>query len=420
MFELIRDNQRRTSILVAAMGGLLLLLGWLIGEMYWQGAGIGGVVVAGAIWIGMSVLSYFRGDRIVLAISRARKIEKSDHPTLYNVVEEMTIASGLGRVPDIYIIDDPSPNAFATGRDPQHAVVAVTSGILELLDRNELQGVIAHELGHIRNRDVLYMTMLAVMLGSIILIADVGRRHLFWGGASRSRRSSKSGGAGNAILLIVAIAVIILAPIVAQLIYLAVSRRREYLADASGAAYTRYPEALATALEKIGASGERLRVANPATAGMYFVNPLRSVKRSFSTLGSTHPPTEERVKILRSMVSGASFAAYDQAFRRVTGRPVGVVPASGISDDRTVAPSAPAAPAAPASSPAPSGIGLPGTAAISQAAILAHIGRVRETGDALWKTDDYRFIECPCGTRLKIPPALARREIRCPHCGRAY
>lgn len=411
MFELIRDNQRRTFVLVAAMGALLLLMGWLIGETFWQGAGSGGIVVAGAVWIGMSVLSYFQGDRIVLAISRARRIDKSDHPTLYNVVEEMTIASGLGRVPDIYIIDDPSPNAFAAGRDPQHAVVAVTSGILERLDRNELQGVIAHELGHIRNRDVLYMTMLAVMLGSIILIADVGRRHLFWGGASRSRRSSKNGGAGNAIILIVAIAVIILAPIVARLIYLAVSRRREYLADASGASYTRYPEALASALEKIGGAEERLKVANPATAGMYFVNPLESSKRSFSSVGSTHPPIEERVKILRSMASGASFAAYDQAFRRVTGRPVGVVPRSGMSTE------AAATPAAPAPQVGLQNIGIPGASAIPQAAILAHVGRVRETGDALWKTDDYRFIECPCGTRLKIPPALAGREIRCPHCG---
>ena len=413
MFELIRANQQRTLVLVVLMGALLLVLGYLMGEAFWGGAGSAGLVVAVAVWIGLSLVSYFQGDRIVLAISRARKIEKSDHPTLYNVVEEMSIASGLGRVPDIYIIDDPSPNAFAAGRDPQHAVVAVTAGILELLDRNELQGVIAHELGHIRNRDVLYMTMLAVMLGSIILIADVGRRHLFWGGASRSRRSSRNGGAGNALLLVLALVVIILAPIVARLIYLAVSRRREYLADASGASYTRYPEALASALEKIGASSTRLRVANPATAGMYFVNPLSSVKRDLGSLGSTHPPIEERVRILRSMASGTSFAAYDQAFRSVTGRPVGVVPASGLAE--------PAAPAPPvATGPAPAFPAIPGTSAIPQAAILAHIGRVRETGDALWKTDQYRFIDCPCGTTLKIPPELATRAITCPHCGRTH
>ncbi len=410
MFELIRANQRRTFVLIAAMGALFLVMGWLIGELFWSGGGSLGLVAAVVVWIGLSLISYFQGDRIVLSISRARKIEKGDHPTLYNVVEEMAIASGLGRVPGIYIIDDPSPNAFAAGRDPEHAVVAVTSGILELLDRNELQGVIAHELGHIRNRDVLYMTMLAVMLGSIILIADVGRRHLFWGGASRSRRSSRNGGGGNAIILVLAIVVMILAPIAAQLIYLAVSRRREYLADACGASYTRYPEALASALEKIAGSSERLRVANPATAGMYFVNPLKRQTSSLSSLGSTHPPTEERVRILRSMASGPSFAAYDQAFRQVTGRPVGVVPPSGKTIDQQT-------PAGKIPGLDPLGMSVPGGAAVPQAAILAHIGRVRETGDALWKTDGYRFVECSCGTTLKIPPELRDRTIICPHCG---
>ncbi|MDX1584007.1 MAG: M48 family metallopeptidase [Thermoanaerobaculia bacterium] len=409
MFELIRQNQRRTIILVIAMGGLLLLLGWLLGEVFWRGAGTAGLLVAGIVWVGLSGVSYFKGDSIVLSISRARKIEKDDHPTLFNVVEEMSIASGLGRVPDIYIIDDPSPNAFAAGRDPQHAVVAVTSGLLEVLTRDELQGVIAHEIGHIRNRDVLYMTMIAVMLGSIILIADVGRRHLFWGGATRSRRSSRDGAAGHAILLIVAIVLIILSPIVAHLIYLAVSRRREYLADATGATYSRYPEALASALEKIAGSGQKMKVANPATAGMFFVNPLRSGGLGLSHLGSTHPPTEERVRILRSMGSVPGFASYDQAFRRISGRPVGLVPHSALESE-----------AAETAAPPPLPLLQPDGAAIPGAAALAHVGRVRETTDALWKTDGYRFIECPCETKLKIPPELAAEEIRCPHCGRLH
>jgi heat shock protein HtpX len=431
MFELIRANQRRTLILVFVMGLLLFFLGYAMGEIFWGGAGGIGVFIAFVIWVVMSLVSYFQGSRILLSISRARKIEKSDHPTLFNVVEEMTIASGLGKMPEIYIIDDPSPNAFAAGRDPAHAVVAVTSGLLELLTRDELQGVIAHELGHIRNRDVLYMTMVGVMLGAIVLIADLGRRHLFWGGATRSRRSSRDAGGAQVIMLVVAIVLIILAPIIARFIYLAVSRRREYLADASGASYTRYPSALASALEKIGSSSVKLRVANPATAPMYFVNPLQKAKKSMSAWGSTHPPTEERVQILRGMGGAIDLASYDSAFRTVTGRPVGVVPAGAAAAAAAEASKAspPRPPIPPFGMPGMEGMEIPGGkaagailagAAAAGAAASAkpdHVARVRETTDALWKTEGYRFIHCPCGTVLKIPPKLATREITCPHCG---
>lgn len=226
------------------------------------------------------------------------------------------------------------------------------------------------------------------------------------------------------VILVVAVILIILAPIIARLIYLAVSRRREYLADATGATYTRYPEALASALEKIGGSTEKLRVANPATAGMYFVNPLRSEKFRMSSLGSTHPPTEERVRILRSMGVGPGFASYDQAFRRVTGRPVGVLPASALTEGgaagKEIVPGRP--PGSPLGTLPMGGTtaSTPGAGVLAGAAVLAHVDRVRETTDALWKTDRYRFIECPCETRLKIPPELADREITCPHCGRTH
>lgn len=402
MFDLIRANQRRTIVLVVAMGALLVTLGAALGELY-LGYGSVGLLFALALWFFLTLISYFQGDRIVLAVSRARRIGKEDHPTLYNVVEEMTIASGLGTLPAIYIIDDPSPNAFAAGRNPEHAVVAVTSGLLMMLSRDELQGVIAHELGHIRNRDVLYMTMLAVMLGSIILIADVGRRHLFWGGPSRTRRSSRDGGGAHALLIVVAVVLILIAPLIGQLLYLAVSRRREYLADASGASYTRLPEALASALEKIGSAGQKLSVANPATAAMYFVNPLTRPAESLERLSSTHPPIAERVRILRSMGSSFNLASYDHAFRVVTGRPVGM-PASLTKEEPVPTPRE--------QRTAPVGALWTGAA--------AQIGRVRETTDALWRTDGYRFIECPCGTRLKIPPQLAARAIDCPHCGQTH
>ena len=329
-------------------------------------------------------------------VSRARKIEKKDHPTLFNVVEEMTIASGLPRVPDVYIIDDPSPNAFATGRDPQTSVVAVTSGLLEVLDRDELQGVVAHEIGHIRNRDILYMTMVGVMLGAIILLADVGRRHLFWGGRTSSRRSSRDGGKIEVVVMIVAVVLIILSPILAQLIFMAISRKREYLADASSAQFTRYPEGLASALEKLSRPVQKLKVANPATAGMYIVNPLKITGKRLADLTSTHPPLSERVRILRAMGGGAAFGDYNEAFRKVTGRPVGVVPTG----------SAQAAEARSVRSPTPDS--------------LSHIERVRETTDAFWSLDDFIFLSCACGTKLKVPPSFEGKRIDCPHCGTSH
>src|SRR4030042_1055349 len=201
----------------------------------------------------------------------------------------MSTAAGLPKLPEVYIIDEAAPNAFATGRDPQHAVVAVTAGLLETLNRDELQGVIAHELGHVANRDVLYMMMVGVMMGTIVLLADIGGRAFFWGGGRR-RTSSRSGGQAQLIILIVAIVLMILAPLVAQLIYLAISRRREYLADASAAMYTRYPDGLASALEKISHSTAKLTVATRATAPMYIVNPLGVSQRGLADLSSTHPP----------------------------------------------------------------------------------------------------------------------------------
>ena len=398
MWEQIRSNQIRSAILVVGMGLLLLLIGYLLG-LYFFGSGIGGLIIAVVIWAVMSLVAFFRGDNILLALSRARKISRDDHPRLYNVVEEMKIASGLEKIPDIYIIDDPGLNAFATGRDPNRAAVAITSGLLQKLNRDELQGVIGHEMAHIKNRDVLLMAITAVLLGTIVILAWYATRILFFGGMAGGRRSSSSGGgSGQIIILVVAIVLMILAPIAAQLIYLAVSRKREYLADASSALYTRYPEGLASALEKLAASSSQLKSANKATAPMYIINPFRKKGMSASDLTSTHPPISERIRILRSMAGGASFADYDQAYRQVHRRGRQIVPASAMATG------------------AAAGLRTAGPEAAEKEP--AEIQRARETSDLLWRRSGYKTITCDCGAKLRVPPKFKASSIRCPHCGR--
>lgn len=399
MWEQIRSNQIKSVILVIGMGGLLVLLGYLLG-LYFFDSAIGGLVVALAIWVIMSLFAYFRGGSLLLTMSRAKKISRDDHPRLYNVVEEMKIASGLEKVPDIYIIDDPSLNAFATGRDPKRASVAITAGLLQKLNRDELQGVIAHEISHIKNRDVLLMAMCSVLLGTIVILAWYGSRLLIFGSMTGSRRSSSAGGGGQAqiIILVVALAFMILAPIMAHFIYLAVSRKREYLADASSALYTRYPEGLASALEKLGASTGQLKSANKATAPMYIVNPFRKKGMRASDLSSTHPPISERIRILRSM-AGASFGDYDQAYRQVHRGGKGVMTAAGIAVG--VAPLAATKPEAKVKEP-------------------NEMQRARETSDVMWRLNNYKTIACDCGAKLRVPPRFKERKITCPHCGRIH
>ncbi len=275
MWEQVRSNQIKSVILVAMMGALLLLLGYFLGLIF-LGSAIGGLIIALIVWGIMNLVAYFQGDSILLGMSGARKIRPEDHPRLYNVVEEMKIASGLEKMPNIYIIDDPALNAFATGRDPNRTSVAITSGLLQKLNRDELQGVIGHEVAHIKNRDVLLMVLLSITLGSIVILAWYASRFMFLTGAGGGRRRTSSGKGGGAELIIILVGVIlmILAPIAAQLIYFAVSRKREYLADASSALYTRYPEGLASALEKLATSDTSVRAANQATAPRYIINPF--------------------------------------------------------------------------------------------------------------------------------------------------
>ncbi|EKE14383.1 MAG: hypothetical protein ACD_12C00540G0003 [uncultured bacterium] len=244
----------------------------------------------------MSLVSYFSGDKIALMISGAHgPIKKEDNPYVWNLVENLCITAGV-EMPKIYLISDPAPNAFATGRDPKHASVALTTGIIERLENEELEGVIAHELSHIKNYDIRLMMMVIVLVGVITLLADWFLRFSFFGRGRRSR----SGQLGM-ILLLLGLILAILSPLIAQLIKLAISRKREYLADASGSLLTRYPEGLARALEKISQYKDPMLRANKATAHLYIANPFGGTKKFMSGLFSTHPPIEERVKVLRAM-----------------------------------------------------------------------------------------------------------------------
>ncbi|UCE97829.1 MAG: M48 family metallopeptidase [Dehalococcoidia bacterium] len=398
MWEQIRSNRIRSLVLVVGMGLLLLLLGYFLGLAFAE-SGTAGLAIALVIWVVMGLVGYFQGDSILLTMARAKKIGRDDHPRLYNIVEEMKIASGLSKMPDVYIIDDPALNAFATGRNPEKASVAITSGLLQKLNRDELQGVIAHEISHVKNRDVLLMAMASVMLGTIVILAWYVSRIMIFGGAGGSRRSSSGGGQAQAIILIVAFALMILAPIFAYLIYFAISRKREYLADASAALYTRYPDGLASALEKLGASTGQLKTANQATAPMYIINPFRKKGRAATDLSSTHPPISERIRILRSMAGGASLTDYNNAYQQVHRGGGTIIPASALA-----------------------------MSAASYKAVTPEVKpkepdkltRTRETTDLMWKLGNYRQIGCDCGAKLRIPPRFKDRQVKCPHCGRVH
>ena len=294
MYDEIAENKRNSWILVIVVTLVLVGLGFLAGE-YW-GNGYVGIGLAIVIAVVTSISAYYGGAGMILAMSRAKRIEKKDHPQLFNVVEELAIAGGLP-VPAVYIIDDTAPNAFATGRDPEHASVAITTGLLEKLSRDELQGVMAHELSHVGNRDILFAMMVGIMVGSIVSLSDFFLRSVFWGGGRK--RSKSKGGSGP--MVIVALLLAILAPIFAKILQLAVSRQREYLADASAAQLTRYPAGLASALKKISSDQEVLEVANRATQHLYIVNPIKPFEKRAKSLFSTHPPNEERIARLQEM-----------------------------------------------------------------------------------------------------------------------
>ncbi|MEN6309009.1 MAG: M48 family metallopeptidase, partial [Anaerohalosphaeraceae bacterium] len=331
------------------------------------------------------------GDQILLASSGAVEVTPEVHPMLFNIVEEMKIAAQLPAMPKVYIIPDPSPNAFATGRNPGHAAVAVTEGLLAKLNRDELQGVIAHEVSHIVHRDILFVTLAGIMLGTIVLLADVFLRGTMYGAR---RYSSRDNNSAQIVVVVLALVAAILAPLMAQILYFALSRKREFLADAGAVRLTRYPEGLASALEKIAGSKTPMQAANKVTAPMYISSPFRGKQAS---LFSTHPSAEQRIHVLRAMMQGANYQDYDQAYRSVTGK-AGVIPASALTDSESI----PTRQADTRSGPQP------------QAAAKAE-QRIR-FGDFIRQQQGFAFIACPCGVKLKLPPNLNTSKVQCPRC----
>jgi heat shock protein HtpX len=306
-------NRRNSIVLILAVTALLAALGFAIGygtTGYVEGAfGVTGIAIVVAML--MSVGSYFAGDKLVLATSGAKEVTQASAPQLMNVVQEMALAAGTP-MPKVYIIDDTAPNAFATGRDPQHASVAITTGLLQKLDREELQGVIGHELSHVRNYDIRFALLVAVLVGSIALMADFFLRFTFWGGGRRGGGDRDKGGGGlAAIMFIIAIVLAVLAPIVARLVQLAVSRQREYLADASSVELTRNPRGLEQALAKISGDREVLEVANRATQHLYFTNPIKKFEDRSSSMFSTHPNIVDRINRLRQLSGEPPLIASD-------------------------------------------------------------------------------------------------------------
>ncbi|MEA2677136.1 MAG: heat shock protein HtpX [Chloroflexota bacterium] len=309
-YSQISANRRRSLLLVLLLTAFLGFFGFVIGFAmsggYWQG-GLFATGIAVVIALLMTSVSYFAGDGIVLAASGARELNDQVAPQLMNVVREMSIAANIP-VPKVYSINDTAPNAFATGRDPKHASLAVTTGLLEKLDREELQGVIGHELAHVRNLDIRFALLVATLVGSIALLADFFLRFTMWGGMGGGRGGRDRGGGGGGLVIIaivVGLILSIIAPIIARLVQLAVSRQREYLADSSSVELTRNPYGLERALVKISSDREVLEVANRATQHLYFVNPIKKFEARAAGLTATHPPIVDRVNRLRSLTGQA-------------------------------------------------------------------------------------------------------------------
>ena len=311
----ISANKRNSLYMAAFVIAIFALLGFTIGYAV-VGSPAGGVgALALAVGIGSisGVATYFSGDKLVLTVSGARPVDETTAPQLLNVVREMALAANVP-MPAVYVIDDTAPNAFATGRDPAHASIAITTGLLEKLDREELQGVIGHELSLVRNLDIRFSLVVGVMVGAIAILADFFLRFTFWGGTRRSRDDSGGGGGGaQAAFAIIAIVLALLAPLISRFIQMSVSRQREYLADASSVELTRNPAGLERALAKISSDREVLEVANRGTQHLYFTNPIKKFEDRSSSLMSTHPPILDRINRLRELTGEAPLSAEDAA-----------------------------------------------------------------------------------------------------------
>jgi len=295
MYEQIASNKRRSILLILFFLLIVFGLTWAFEQV--TGFGKAGLVIAILIASVSGLAGYYASDKIVLGISKARPVTKEEYPYLYNVVEGLAIAAGVP-APRCYVIEDTAPNAFASGRNPQTSVICVTTGLLQKMNRAELEGVIGHEMSHIRYYDIRLQTLAVVMVGVVALLSDWILRSFLWGGG---RRRGRDKGNAGAILIVVGLVLAVVAPMASQLIRLAISRKREFLADAGSAELTRYPAGLASALRKISADTEPLEAANKATAHLYIVNPLKDLKGRVNSLFDTHPPIEERIAALEKM-----------------------------------------------------------------------------------------------------------------------
>ncbi len=400
MWELIESNRQKSILLFIGLGAILFFAGYIFGRFYDADyGGPLGVLIGVSIWLILSAISYFGGSKILLSISGAKEVTKAVHPQLFNVVEEMKIAANLPYMPKVYIIDDPAPNAFATGIKPENTAVAVSAGLLGKLNRDELQGVIAHEMSHVVNRDVLLMTLAGVMIGSITIISEVFLRSLYFGGSRYKSKSSGKGGQIQLIIMIVALVFAILAPIMARLLYLGISRKREYLADASAVRLTRYPEGLASALEKISENTLDMKKANSITAPMYIVNPLKQKGMKLSNLTSTHPPISERIKILRAMQQGVHYLSYQSAFQFIRNSREKILPATASLDAIPIV----------MKRPSPSWYEKSNKKK-----------EKRTSGDLIMQLNDFSFIHCACGVKIKVTPDFKKNSITCPRCGKVH
>lgn len=455
MWEAINANKWRSRLLISGMLLLLLSLGGIIGA-YYIGAEVEGyagwqigMALALVVWFVQWLIAMFGGNSILLSMAGAEEISKADSPRLFNCVEEMTIAAGLPKPPRVFLVNDSTPNAFAVGRTPDNAAVAATTGLLERLTRDELQGVVAHEVAHIKNLDTRFLTLAAVYLGSITMLSELVLRNLTNTRRRTRHRSSSSSSSGNGqvqlILLAVLLAAVILAPLFAQMLYFACSRRREFLADASAALFTRFPAGLAGALEKISVANsgvdapgitERARPLLP----MYIVNPLDAA--GGGSLFSTHPPIADRVKVLRGM-AGASFVEYDKVYRSlVGGEKRGVIGEATLREATQQGDPGRRDP----SEPEPARIESQGAGpamVVGGAALAA--SRVRhpgETGSArkpYWfvggedrvaqrsesldwaaRSAGYLTVDCSCGLRIRTPPGFTGETVACPKCKRVH
>lgn len=391
MWEQIRANQRKSFWLIVLMGLILLSIGYFAAEAFQPGAGPMGLLIGAVVLLTQLAVYAVAGESVLMAGMGARELTREESPRLFNIVEEMQLASGLTFMPKIYMVDSDSPNAFAVGRKPETSAVAVTRGLMYRLNRDELQGVIAHEIAHLKNMDTKFMTLAGVMLGSIIILSDMAMRMFFYGGRGRRRSDSRGGnGGGQAQLIFLAVAVlfIILGPILARVLYFAMSRVREYLADASAAVYTRYPEGLASALLQIAGSGTPMGEVNRAVAPMFIVNPLAADGGSDSMF-STHPPLYDRVQVLRGM-GGASFLDYNKAFDAVK-KGKAVIGTHTLRESRAQA--------------------------IRGASNEPPLETRGESKAVVHRLYGYTDIHCQCGATLKVPSTYNDPTVRCIRCG---